>query len=191
MLTRVILRLQAIDLTTFSQGTASAMMRVPSTCGRREFRMQHRDVLLDCRHHGGRMEHFGAEVGQFGGFGEGNRLDAMAAGQDGRIGGEHAVDVGPDLDFFGLDAGADDRGGEVRSAAAERGGDAVVRRADEAAHHDDGVFGQGGDGRASAGRKSPGRSGRRWVWRLSVTMTLRESTCTAFIPKWRKARVTM
>ena len=40
---------------------------------------QHRDVLLDGRHHGGRMQHLGAEVGEFGGFGKGDGLDAMAA----------------------------------------------------------------------------------------------------------------
>ena len=39
MLTTVILRLQAIDLMTLAQGTASAMMRVPATSGRREFRI--------------------------------------------------------------------------------------------------------------------------------------------------------
>ena len=54
------------------------------------------------------MQHLGAEVGQLGGLGEGDGLDAVAAGQDGGIGGQHAVDVGPDLDLFGADAGADD-----------------------------------------------------------------------------------
>ena len=39
MLISVILRLQAIDLTTLAQGTASATMRVPVTSGRREFRI--------------------------------------------------------------------------------------------------------------------------------------------------------
>src|SRR5579871_3418144 len=38
MFTSVILRLHAIDLTTLSQVTVSAMMRVPGTSGRREFR---------------------------------------------------------------------------------------------------------------------------------------------------------
>jgi hypothetical protein len=71
------------------------------------------------------VQHLGAEVGQFGGFGEGDGLDAMAAGQNGGVGGEHAVDVGPDLNFFGADARADDGRGEIGTAAAERGGDAV------------------------------------------------------------------
>ena len=40
MLTSVILRLQAIDFTALAQGTASDTMRVPSTSGRREFRIR-------------------------------------------------------------------------------------------------------------------------------------------------------
>ena len=59
----------------------------------------------------------------------------MAAAQDGGVGGKHAVHVGPDLDFLGANARAHDGRGEVRSAAAERGGDAIVRSADESAHH--------------------------------------------------------
>ena len=39
MFTSVILRLQAIDLTALPQCTDSATMRVPSTSGRREFRI--------------------------------------------------------------------------------------------------------------------------------------------------------
>ena len=52
-----------------------------------------------------------------------------------RVGGEHAVDVGPDLDLGGAEAGADDRRRVVGPAAAERRGHAVARGADEAAHH--------------------------------------------------------
>src|ERR1700722_9163976 len=39
-LTSVILRLQAMDLTTLPHGTASDTMRVPETSGRREFRIR-------------------------------------------------------------------------------------------------------------------------------------------------------
>ena len=102
---------------------------------------QHRDVFLDGWNHGGGVQNLGAEVGQLGGFGEGDGLDAMAAGKNGRIGGEHAVDVGPDLDLFGVDAGAGNGCGEIGAAAAERGGDAVLGGSDEAAHDDYGVLG--------------------------------------------------
>ena len=84
------------------------MMRVPGHFGPARIQNQDRNVLFDRRHHGRRMQHLGAEVGQLGRFGEGDRLDAMAAGQDGRVGGEHAVHIGPDLDLLGADSGADD-----------------------------------------------------------------------------------
>ena len=125
MLTSVILRLHAMDFTTLAQGTRSATMRVPATSGRREFRIKNRNVLLDGRHDSGRMQHLRAEIGQLGGFGERDGLHAMAAGHDGGVGGQHAVDIGPDLDLLGADTGADDGGREVGAAAAQRGGDAV------------------------------------------------------------------
>ena len=56
-------------------------------------------------------------------------------GDDARIGGEHAVDVGPDLDLAARQAGAEERRGVVRPAAAQRRRDAVARGADEAAEH--------------------------------------------------------
>src|ERR1035437_3803225 len=102
----------------------------------------HGDVLLNRRDHGGGVQHLGAEVGQFGGFGKGNGFDAMAAGQDGGVGGEHAVHVGPDLDLFGIDARAHDCGGVIAATAAQRGGDAILRGGDEAAHHDHALGGQ-------------------------------------------------
>src|SRR6185312_2343651 len=102
------------------------------------------------RNDGGWMEHFGAEVRQFRGFGEGDDFDAVSAGEDGGVGGEHAIDVGPDLDFFGIDAGADDGGGEIGAAAAERGGDAFNRGTDEAAHYNDALLCERGDGGGEA-----------------------------------------
>src|SRR5580700_3867888 len=59
---------------------------------------QHRNVFFDGWYDGCGVQYLGAEVGQLGGFGEGDGLDAVAAGQNRRVGGEHAVDVGPDLD---------------------------------------------------------------------------------------------
>src|SRR5579863_6678079 len=109
------------------------------------------DVFFHGGEHGGRVENFGAEVGELGGFGEGDALDAMAAGEHGGVAGEHAVDVGPDLDFLGADARANDGGGEVRAAAAERGGDAVFGGGDEAAHYDYVLFGERRDDGGEAG----------------------------------------
>ncbi len=66
----------------------------------------------------------------------------MAAGKDGGIGREHAVDIGPDLDFFRADACAHDGRGEIGAAAAERRGDAFFGGGDEAAHHHHALVGQ-------------------------------------------------
>ena len=83
-MTSVILRLQAIDFTTFAQCTASLVMRVPSTSGPPRIQDQHRNILLDGRHDGGRVQHLGAEIGQLGGFGERDGLDTMPAAQNRR-----------------------------------------------------------------------------------------------------------
>jgi hypothetical protein len=80
------------------------------------------------------MQHLGAEVGQFRGFFKADHLDSQGIGADARVGGHDAVDVGPDFDGFGVQRAADQRSGKVRAAAAERGGDAGLVRADEAAH---------------------------------------------------------
>ena len=111
----------------------------------------------------------------------------MAAGQDGRVGGQHAVHVGPDLDLFGVDARAHDGGGVVAAAAAERGGDAVLGGGDEAAHHDHAFARPAAEWSSPGARRSPGKLGAACVWRLSVIITSRESTCSACMPKWRNA----
>ena len=94
-----------------------------------------RNVLLDGRQHGGGVQDLGAEVGEFGGFFEADDLDAVGIGTEVRVGGLHAVDVGPDLDGVGVEAGADKGGGEIGATAADGGGDAIRRAADEAAEH--------------------------------------------------------
>src|SRR4051794_17185133 len=66
---------------------------------------QHRDVALDGRNDCGGVKDFRTEVGELRGFCERDGLDAMAAGENGGIGSEHAVNVGPDLDFLRVDAG--------------------------------------------------------------------------------------
>jgi hypothetical protein len=59
----------------------------------------------------------------------------MGAGEDARVAGQHAVDVGPDLDLVGGQGCADDGGSVVGAAAAEGRDDTVFGRADEAADH--------------------------------------------------------
>ena len=99
---------------------------------------QHGDVFLDRGENGCRVQHLGAEVGELGGFFKADGLDAQRIGADAGVGRHDAVDVGPDLDGFGIHASADEGGGVVGSAAAEGGGDAIDGRPDEAAH--DGHF---------------------------------------------------
>ena len=86
------------------------------------------------------MQHFGTEVRQFRGLREGDDLDAMPAGQDGRISRQHAVYIGPNLNLFRSNTRAHDGRCEIRPAAAECGGDALRGCADEAAHHDNAVL---------------------------------------------------
>ena len=77
----------------------------------------------------------GAGAGQLQSLGEREGEDTPGGGDLPRVGGHHAVHVGPDLHLFGAEGGADDGGGEVRALLAERGGDAAERGAHVAAHH--------------------------------------------------------
>ena len=102
-------------------------------------RIQHVDgnIFLDGGQHRRRMQNFRAEVREFGGFVEADDFDAAGFGTDSGIGGEDAVDVGPDFDAVGAQACADDGGGKIGAAAADGGRDAGAIRADESAHHRD------------------------------------------------------
>ena len=45
------------------------------------------------------MQHFRAEIGELGGFAIGNFRNGARVGNQARIGGEHAIHVGPDDHF--------------------------------------------------------------------------------------------
>ena len=62
----------------------------------------HRNVLLDSRQHGCRVQHLGAKVSQLSGLVKADLLDAARLGTEPGIGGHHAVDVGPDFDALGI-----------------------------------------------------------------------------------------
>ena len=123
----MICRLQEMDLTGFLHGSGLRGDARAFHIGPPGVQNQDRNILFKSGKNGRRMQHFGAEVRHFGSFGEGDAFHAAAAGHDARVGGEHAIDVGPDLDFFGVDTGGDDGGGEIGTAAAERSGMAVSR----------------------------------------------------------------
>ena len=80
------------------------------------------------------MQHFGAEIGQFGGFVIGDLIDGARFGNKLGVSGFYAVDVGPDDRLLSAESGAQDGGGIVGAAAAERCGNALQGRADEAGH---------------------------------------------------------
>src|SRR5712692_6038549 len=63
----------------------------------------------------------------------------------GGVASEHAVHVGPDLDFFSAYARADNGGSEVRPAAAQGGGHAVQAGADVSGQDDNAVVSQRGN----------------------------------------------
>src|SRR6185369_2063639 len=75
-----------------------------------------------------------AEEGEFGSFFKADDLDAMRVGADIGIGGLHAIDVGPYLDGFRIERGADEGSGEIRASASDGGLDAGFRCSNEAAH---------------------------------------------------------
>ncbi len=80
-----------------------------------------RDVAADGRRHGLRMDHLGAEVRQLHRLVVRQRVDDLWLRHAARIGRQHAVDVGPDVDLAGIEQRAEDRGGEVAAVAAQRG----------------------------------------------------------------------
>ena len=94
-----------------------------------------RDLPAHGRRHGLRMDDLGAEVRQLHRLAVGQRVDHLGIGHAPRIGRQHAVDVGPDVDRRGIEQRAEDRRGEVAAIAAERGLHAAAIGSDEAGDH--------------------------------------------------------
>jgi hypothetical protein len=86
-----------------------------------------RAQLQDARARGGHLEHLL----------EGDDRQLARVGDDPRVGGEHAVDVGVDLADLGADGGGEGDRGRVRAAAAERRDVARGRHALEAGDQHD------------------------------------------------------
>ena len=97
-----------------------------------------------------------------------------------RVGGQHAVDVGPDLDLGRAEARADNRRRVVGAAAAERGRHPVPGGADEAADdRDPAAASSGSRMRHSAARGLGEQRRRRLVLAVGMTTTERASTQVA------------
>ena len=82
-----------------------------------------------------RVQDFRAEIGELGGFAIGNLWDSARVGNKTRVGGEHAIHIRPDNDFVRVESGAENGGGIIGAAAAERGEHAFAGCADESGHH--------------------------------------------------------
>ena len=136
MSTTVTPRLQASAVSAARRARPSAVIIVPGDLGPPRIENPDRDVLRDRRQNRARD---GAPWRRSTPARMPRRTTAAArargVGDDARIGGEHAVDVGPDLNLVHVETGAEDRRRIVRPAAAERRRDAGRRRADEAAEH--------------------------------------------------------
>ena len=118
------------------------------------------DVPRRGRLNGLRVQDLGAEVRELGGLAERQARHELRIGDHARIGGEHAVHVGPDLNLLGVERRAEDGGGVIRPSPPERRRDALARGADEASRHDDPIR-QQADGRGRPRvRASPRAEGR-------------------------------
>ena len=139
-----------------------------------------------------RMQDLRAEVRELRRLGERQVRHDLHVRDDARIGGEHAVDVGPDLNLRRAEARADDRRRVVRPAAAERRRHALARRADESAEDRESGGPPAADrpSRASAAVVSAiERRGARVL--AVVTITWRASTQLAARPCDVSAAATM
>ncbi len=74
------------------------------------------------------MEHLRSEESELARFGVGNFVERDRVGNHARVRRQHAVHVRPDDDLARVERRAQNRGGIVRSAAAERCGNAFRRR---------------------------------------------------------------
>src|ERR1700740_1209585 len=82
---------------------------------------------------GGRVQHFGTEIGQVRGFFKAHAGDPTSFGTHLWIGAQDTVDVGPNLDARGVERCAHNGGSEIGATAAEGGGNTVAGSADESA----------------------------------------------------------
>ncbi len=82
------------------------------------------------------MDHLGAEVGQFAGLAVAQRRQRHRLGHQARVGRQHAVHVGPDMQFVGFEQRREDGAREVAAVAAQHRGQAVfTARHETGGHH--------------------------------------------------------
>ena len=91
-----------------------------------------RDLVADRGRHGLRVKDPRSEVGELHRLVVGQRIDHRRVGHAARVGRQHPVDIGPDVDLRRFQQGAEDRRGEVAAVAAECGLHAAFVGGDEA-----------------------------------------------------------
>ena len=91
--------------------------------------------MLHRRHHRRGVQNLGAKRREVGDIGKTHPADRLRIRHQPRIGGVHAIDILPDLDLFGVDCDADQRGRVVTAVATEGRDVAVGVRAQEPGQH--------------------------------------------------------
>ncbi len=87
--------------------------------GRKRVADPDRDAVLDGRRHGLRVKHLGAEVRQLHRLAVRERVDDRGVRHATRVGRQHAIDVGPDVDLGRAQQRSEDGGGEIAAIASE------------------------------------------------------------------------
>ena len=87
------------------------------------------------RRHGLRMHDLGAEVRQFAGLVVAQRAQLYRLWDHARVGGQHAIDVGPDVQFGRVVQRCEDRAGIIAAVAAQGGEAPLAVARDEAGGH--------------------------------------------------------
>ncbi len=101
----------------------------------------HRNVVRNGRQQGTGVQHAPAVVGQFTCFGKTHERNASGLGNHAGVSGHHAVGVGPDFAFLGVNGAGDERGRKIAAVAAHGGPVARRRLADEAGDDGNRVLG--------------------------------------------------
>src|SRR5579883_2360144 len=99
------------------------------------------NLLFDQRSEGAGVQHFGAVVRELGGFRVSDLIEDGGIGDQSRIGGHNAVDIGPDPKLARIQAGGKNGCRKVGAAASQSSRAAIGRGAVESGDDwDDAVF---------------------------------------------------
>lgn len=95
-----------------------------------------RDLGVDRRGHGLRVDHLGSEVGQLDGLGVAHEGNDLSIGHTSGVGRVDSADIGPYGDASGGEHATEDGCTEVAPVTLERGGDSIEGGGDVACDHE-------------------------------------------------------